>query len=468
MPSPATPATIVGPRIREARRARGMTQAELARRVGISASYLNLIERNRRGIAGKRLSDIAEALGLGLAELDGKAERRLVQELDGVAADPRLADFGIEREAAVDLIGRFPGWAKALGAVARSERDQSALVRALTDRLTHDPFLGESVHRMLTRIAAVRSTAEILDTVPDISPAQAQRFHAILADEARRLSETAEALAAYFDRAATPERAVTPVDEVQALFDDAANRFPAIEAALEGVPPAPTEQAAHALAGMRAGPVIDRLIEEAPAIVTGTGRASAQAALHRYAMDAALAPRGAFAETARALAYDLERLVAETGLAQDVVCRRLTTLAEGEGPRFGYVSANAAGSLREMRSVRGFAPVRHAPLCPLWALARAQAAPERTLCQLAALPDGRRFVFVARCRAVGPAGFNAPRYLETDMLVLEETAAAETVYDPARGGPARVEEAGVTCRLCPRKGCAHRVDDPLVGARTGA
>lgn len=461
------PASIIGPRIREARRAKGLTQVDLARRVGISASYLNLIERNRRGIAGKRLSDIAEALELGLSDLDGKAERRLSRELEGVAADPRLSALAADGESAADLIGRFPGWARILAAIARSEREQTALVRALTDRLTHDPFLGESVHRMLTRIAAVRSTAEILDSVPDIAPDQARRFHAILVDEGRRLSDTAEALAAYFDRAATPERSVTPVDEVQALFDDAANRFPAIEAALAGVGAVETDRQAHALAELRAGPVIDRVLGETDVIVTETGRVRARAALHRYAMDVARAPLEAFAAQARSTRYDLERLVAETGLAQDLICRRLTSLARSDGPAFGYVSTNAAGSLLEMRSIRGFVPVRHAPLCPLWALARAQASPERVLCQLAALPEGRRFVFVARCRHVGPAGFGAPRYLETDMLVIEEGEAAETVYDPQNGGPALAEEAGVTCRLCPRKGCGHRVDDPLVGPMAG-
>ncbi|MEL6481744.1 MAG: helix-turn-helix transcriptional regulator, partial [Pseudomonadota bacterium] len=51
--------SIVGARIRARRRDIGITQAELARRVGISPSYLNLIERNKRAIAGKLLGDIA-------------------------------------------------------------------------------------------------------------------------------------------------------------------------------------------------------------------------------------------------------------------------------------------------------------------------------------------------------------------------------------------------------------------------
>ncbi len=42
----------------------GLQQADLARTVGISAAYLNLIEHNRRRIGGKLLIDIGRALGV--------------------------------------------------------------------------------------------------------------------------------------------------------------------------------------------------------------------------------------------------------------------------------------------------------------------------------------------------------------------------------------------------------------------
>ena len=66
----------------------GVTQAEMSRRIGISASYLNLIERNKRGIAGPLLRRAAAALELRLDELDDAAERRLLETLDEIAAAP--------------------------------------------------------------------------------------------------------------------------------------------------------------------------------------------------------------------------------------------------------------------------------------------------------------------------------------------------------------------------------------------
>ena len=115
----------------------------------------------------------------------------------------------------------------------------------------------------------------------------------------------------------------------------------------------------------------------------------------------------------------------------------------------------------DLRALPGFHPVRHAPFCPLWVLARAQARPGEALRQLAVFPNGRRFVFVARARAAGEAGFDRPRHYVTDMLILPESDAALTVYAPDPRGADAAEPVGLTCRICPRKGCPARVADPL-------
>lgn len=68
---------LTGSRIRERRSMMEMRQADLARHVGISASYLNLIEHNRRRIGGKLLMDIAAALQIEPAALSEGAEAHL-------------------------------------------------------------------------------------------------------------------------------------------------------------------------------------------------------------------------------------------------------------------------------------------------------------------------------------------------------------------------------------------------------
>ncbi len=81
---------LTGSRIRERRLARGMRQVELARAVGISAAYLNLIEHNRRRIGGKLLVNLARVLEVEPAQLTEGAET--VPRMGGVAGRSGAAD----------------------------------------------------------------------------------------------------------------------------------------------------------------------------------------------------------------------------------------------------------------------------------------------------------------------------------------------------------------------------------------
>ena len=75
--------SILGTRIRQRRREIGLTQGALARKAGISASYLNLIEWNKRPIAGTLLHRIAKALNLAPEDLDAPTSRS--EQCDPVA-----------------------------------------------------------------------------------------------------------------------------------------------------------------------------------------------------------------------------------------------------------------------------------------------------------------------------------------------------------------------------------------------
>ena len=462
------PKTIVGTRIRERRRHLKMTQTELARRLEISPSYLNLIEHNKRGIAGGLLRRAAESLSLDLDQIDGAAERQLLEILQEIAHAPEMGAIGVETQSAGELIGRYPGWARALAALARSEREASAAARALADRLTHDPFLGETVHRMLTRIAAIRSASEILTDYPDIEPGKRARFQQIINDESRTLTEISEALAAYFDKLEETDRTLTPLDEVDALFEVRDNHFVELEVAsrridLDGDPaPAPRRERAQALAQTRLATLVESIVDNQPQLETAPARHRARRALLDYAAAAILAPMESFADRAAALSYDIEALAGSFSLGIETVCRRLTALPRGEGrPRFGYFCANAAGTITEMHRLPGLVAPRYASACPLWVLYRAQQSPEAIIRQRAVFPSGARFVFLARARNTGPTGFGKPRHYLTDMLAMSEADARTTVYAPDAGVP--VEEVGPACRICPRETCPHRAEDPLAG-----
>ncbi len=458
---------ILGARIRQRRGELAMTQADLARRIGISASYLNLIEWNKRRIAGSLLRRIAEALDLSVEALEGAAEKRLSEALTEVSHLPALEALELEQGRVDELIGRFPGWARGVAALARSEQEAVRQVQTLSDRLSNDPFLGETVHRMLTRIAAIRSSVDILADYSDLPEDRRDRFTRIIQEESMVLSEVGEALAAYLDKAEETEAILTPLDEVEAFFDLHGNRFGPLDAAATALTPAVTDavavsrrDAARALAEDRMAPMIEDILDGQDVIRTAVARNRAQRALVVYAENAILMPMALFAARAAELGYDIEALADAFSVDEEAVCRRLTALpADREHPRFGYVSANAAGTVIEDLGLPGLAIPRYASACPLWVLYRAQQSPEAVIRQRALFPSGARFVFVARAGHTGPTGFGKPRHYVTHMIAMTEDDARKTVYAPDPSAP--VDEVGPGCRLCPRRGCIHRVEDPL-------
>src|SRR5210317_578498 len=207
----------IGARLRERRIAVGLKQAELAEKVGISASYLNLIEHNRRRIAGKLLINLANALDLDPAILSEGAQSSLVGRLQECASHQSPQGQVIDR--AVDFATRFPRWAELTISLDRKLRQMEQTVDVLNDRLSHDPHLATSLHEVLTTVTAIRSTSSILAETQDIEPEWQMRFHRNINEDSQRLAEEAQSLVSYLDMGSNDgASASSPWDELDGFW----------------------------------------------------------------------------------------------------------------------------------------------------------------------------------------------------------------------------------------------------------
>ena len=77
---------LIGRTVRRLRMERGLTQQALAARLGISASYLNLIEHDQRSVTASLLIKLGETLAVDLAALSGSRERQVEAGLPESAA----------------------------------------------------------------------------------------------------------------------------------------------------------------------------------------------------------------------------------------------------------------------------------------------------------------------------------------------------------------------------------------------
>src|SRR5690606_22352964 len=179
----------IGFRISNRRKSLRLSQAGLARLVGISPSYLNLIENNKRDIGGALLQRIAHQLDIDIGDLTGDAEQKLLQDLEEAYADPMIESLPFQPDERRQLVAQYPASAAALAQLHRAYVSATASADAYADRLRSDPLLSQLLHQILSGITAVRSSAEILEDIHDLDEAERQRFVAAIGRETRTLTE---------------------------------------------------------------------------------------------------------------------------------------------------------------------------------------------------------------------------------------------------------------------------------------
>ncbi|UOA27779.1 helix-turn-helix domain-containing protein [Pseudosulfitobacter sp. DSM 107133] len=422
--------SLTGSRIRERRVISGLKQADLARQIGISASYLNLIEHNRRRIGGKLLLNIAHVLGVEPSALTEGAEAALIASLREAASDVGLGVAEIER--VEEFAGRFPGWAEVLAGAHRRVLSLERTVETLSDRLTHDPQLATSMHEVLSTAAAIRSTASILAEDNSISPDWQARFHANIDQDSRRLADSAKALVTYLD--ANPEESAhaSPQEEVDAFLEAYDYRFDGIEAASQSV---------------------DAVLADAPQLVSVAAQHLARQVLSQIEADARAVSNAALAEQVAQVGTDPVALAQHFGCSVARILRRLA--AQPDAPR-GLVVCDRAGSLVFRRPVEGFSIPRFGACCPLWPLFQVLQHPGQVLRERIQ-QQGRNvatFDCFAVAEPVGPAQYNAPQLVHATMLILPVSAQGHAAGRPV----------GSTCRVCPRDSCAGRREPSILSA----
>ncbi|QFT59617.1 Helix-turn-helix domain protein [Sulfitobacter sp. THAF37] len=424
---------LTGSRIRERRIMASLKQAELARAIGISASYLNLIEHNKRRIGGKLLLDIAAALEVEPQTLSEGAEATLIAALREAAHEAGLS--AAESGRAEEFASRFPGWADVLSGARRRIDALEATVEALTDRLGHDPYLAASMHELLTTAAAVRSTASILAETKTLQPEWRDRFHANLNEDSDRLSTSAQNLVAYLDAETGSDDAVSsPQEEVEAFLSAQGFSFDALEQ-----PEAPDG-------------VIEDLVAEEPALRSPAARFIARAVLRQVARDAAGLPLGRLRDAVETCGVEPLQLARTLDQPVGRILRRLAALPELEA---GLIVCDRSGTVTFRKSVDGFSVPRHGACCPLWPLFAALGQPGAIIaCRVGQMGRAQGlFQSYALSEPVGPQDYNMPPMLRSNMLLL-----------PVPEGAAPEMPVGVTCRICPREECAARREPSILSA----
>jgi predicted transcriptional regulator/DNA-binding XRE family transcriptional regulator len=448
--------TFAGARLRRLREERGVSQIELARQLAISPSYLNQIEHDSRPLTVPVLIRITELFGVDTAYFAPHDTPRLVADLREAlparATLPGLTELATRlpevAEAVIDLYRRY-----------QQTRDQ--LTELAGDR---DIAGGRSPHDQVTDFFYRRQ-----NYVPGLDEAA----EALAGEMRLRPGQTLDAL-----RARLADRhgvRLVHQDTYPQSGDDAGQ---SLEGQLHRYRPGtrtlhlstslrPGQQAIRIgaqLALLECADLIDEIIEE-EGIDDVQTQILTRVGLANYFAAALILPYDYFLATAERTRYDIELLTDHFAMGWETVCHRLSTLQrpKARGVPFSFVRVDRAGNMSKRQSATGFPFSRSGGTCPLWNVYEAFSAPGRVMTQVAEMPDGQRYLWIARTVIRHHGGYRRPGKAFAIGLGCEVQHAGRLVYSAGMDLYAAdaATPIGPGCKTCARLTCPQRAAPPI-------
>ncbi|PSO16375.1 short-chain fatty acyl-CoA regulator family protein [Bradyrhizobium sp. MOS003] len=448
---------FVGPRFRRIRQQLGLSQTQMAEGLGISPSYVNLIERNQRPVTAQILLRLAETYDLDLRDLATADEDRFFAELNEIFSDPLFRQIDVPKQELRDLAELCPGVTHALqrlyAAYTEARQGETLAAAQMADRDVGTRYEANPVERVRELIEANRNYFPELEQAAEA-----------LRDE---LNVPAEglyaALAARLREKHSIQTRVMPVDVMRETLRrfDRHRRQLLISELVD--PPGRAFQLAFQLGLGECAQALESIIGRAGPL-DDTPRRLFRITLANYFAAAVMMPYLAFLAAAEALSYDIHLLAQRFNSGFEQVCHRLTTLQRpnARGIPFFLLRVDNAGNVSKRFSSGTFPFSKFGGTCPLWNVHSTFDTPDRLLKQVIELSDGTRYFSIAQMvrRPVAPHPLPQPRF--AIGLGCEIRHASRLVY--AAGMDLEKTEGtpiGVNCRLCERENCAQRAEPPI-------
>ena len=445
----------IGGKLRRLRQERRLTQAQMARELDISASYLTLLEGNQRPVTVPVLLRLVDKFRVDLAEFTTDTDQRLSLELMEALSDPIFENAQLRATDVQELVATLP-------AVGRALVD---LYGAYRQHLPAEAQSAEGQDAAETPPVSIPSeeVTEFIQRRLNHFPELEEAAEKLWAENGLAIHTLDQGLTTVLRQRYTVEVEVRPANlmgELSRRYDQLTRRLDISEML---PPPSRLFQIAHQIAYLGHHELLDQIVTQGGFSST-EGRALMRAALANYFAGAVLMPYRLFRDAATDTRYNIEILKNRFGVSFEQVCHRLTTLRRpgAEGVPFHFIRVDIAGNISKRFSASGIHIARFGAACPRWNVYDAFATPGMLRVQLSRMPDGRTYFCVAqtteRARPVITSGL--PRRIGQHAIGLgcDVSRASELVYADGLNlaDPQIVTPIGVSCRTCPRTDCSER------------
>ncbi|MEU5843763.1 short-chain fatty acyl-CoA regulator family protein [Rhodococcus sp. NPDC047139] len=443
-----------GARLRRLREERGLTQTALARMLQLSTSYVNQLENDQRPLTVPVLLRLNSTFDLEMGFFAVDSDARLVADLQDVFADHATTAETTAAEID-DLVTRHPAAAQALVTMHRRLRGATEQVERLSPPrdggVSAEPPLSmpyEDVRDFFydrrNHIAELDDAAEQMFVSRDLSLGGLDlQLARLLRDEHAitvRIRTDAPGVPG-------PKRSYDATTRTLALARRLSHGQRAFHLATQ-------------LAFLTQKQTIDALVAAASDL-SAESKALARIGLANYFAGALILPYTQFLRTAESLHYDIDLIGNSFEVGFETVCHRLSTLQRPgqRGVPFFFVRTDKAGNISKRQSATAFHFSRVGGSCPLWVVHDTFSTPGRIRTQVARMPDGRKYLWIARTTDEQSTGGHLSQLRSFAIgLGCDLAHAHKLVY--ARGlnldDSATTVPIGAGCKVCDRSDCAQR------------
>ncbi len=448
----------IGPKIKSFRRQLGLQANKLAEQLGISASYLNLIESGKRKIDGDLLLKVCEELKIELSDLTNKSDLNLINDISELLDDKLFEDLDIVGPEVKDLVNTNPKIAKALIKLGDNFKQK-------------DHEIINKVENLSGKIIDSRKTAFPGEVISDFLQEKKNYFPKLeefandIFEKVQKNNRTRYVALCEFLKT---EYSITVKDVIpeegkpfSKIFDK--NKKELLLSDYNSLETKKLHAAAQ-IAQEGAMEEINNYLSEFK-FPTEESKRLTQIALLNYCGAAILMPYKLFHSECKKLKYDLELLQNTFATSFEQVAHRVTSLQDPKLPGipFHFLRVDVAGNISKRFSLSGIEIPRYGGACPRWNVYSAFSRPGVIQAAVSKMTNGEKYVCIARTVEKGVGRYGQKKSMLSIGLGCEAKYAKDFVYTENLSLSDKKTEIpiGVSCRTCDRLDCSQRAFPPL-------
>ena len=448
----------IGPKIKAFRRQLGLQANKLSEQLGISPSYLNLIESGKRKIDGDLLLKVCEELKIELTDLTNKSDLNLANNLSELLGDELFEDLDILGPEVQDLVNTNPKIARALIKLGDNYKQKGQEIVSKVENISGKIIDG-------------RKTSFPGEVVSDFLQENKNYFY--------KLEKFADDI---FNRIQINNRATYMAlcdflkteygVKVKDVLPEDGKPFSKIyyksqkELHLSDYVALETKKlyAAAQIAQEGAMVVIENYLSEFK-FPSEESKKLTKVALLNYCGAAILMPYKLFHQECMKQKYDLELLQNTFACTFEQIAHRVTCLQDPKLPGipFHFLRVDVAGNISKRFSLSGIEIPRYGGACPRWNVYSAFSRPGVIQAAVSKMSNGEKYVCIARTVEKGVGRYGKKKSILSIGLGCQAKYAKDFVYTENLDLNDKKTEIpiGVSCRTCDRLDCSQRAFPPL-------